>query len=276
LSAIQPSGRTLIVRPGAIGDFIVSLPALESIPGRFREVWCAGPNVPLARFANAAYSIASSGLDLLGLPGVDPPPRLIERLRAFDAVYSWYGTGRPEFREAVRHLPFRFFPALPAAAAGQHACDFYWRQLGNTGVCPPPRIDCRLPTRENFVAIHPFAASPAKRWPLENFRALARLLPAPVYFCAGPEDALDDAVRYENLYDLACWIARARLYIGNDSGISHLAAAAGVPTVALFGPTDPAIWAPRGPRVTVLRGLPDLNPQQAARTVTALPTIFSQ
>jgi ADP-heptose:LPS heptosyltransferase len=42
------------------------------------------------------------------------------------------------------------------------------------------------------------------------------------------------------------------VYIGNDSGISHLAAAAGAPVVALFGPTDPAVWAPRGPRVRIL------------------------
>ena len=65
-------------------------------------------------------------------------------------------------------------------------------------------------------------------------------------WCAGPEEELADAVRFENLYDLACWLSSARLYIGNDSGITHLAAASGAPVLALFGPTDPAIWAPRG------------------------------
>ncbi len=89
---------------------------------------------------------------------------------------------------------------------------------------------------------------------MERFRELSERLPGPVRWCAGPQEPLDGAVRFGNLYDLACWLASARVYIGNDSGITHLAAAAGVPVVAVFGPTDPAMWAPRGERVQVLRG----------------------
>lgn len=59
-------------------------------------------------------------------------------------------------------------------------------------------------------------------------------------------------MRLDNLYELACWLATARVYIGNDSGITHLAAAAGASVVALFGPTDPRIWSPRGPHVQVI------------------------
>ena len=89
---------------------------------------------------------------------------------------------------------------------------------------------------------------------MERFRELSERLPGPVRWSAGPQEPLDGAVRFGNLYDLACWLASARVYIGNDSGITHLAAAAGVPVVAVFGPTDPEIWAPRGERVQVLRG----------------------
>jgi ADP-heptose:LPS heptosyltransferase len=53
---------------------------------------------------------------------------------------------------------------------------------------------------------------------------------------------------------LAGWLRSARVYIGNDSGITHLAAAAGAPVVAIFGPTDPAVWAPRGDRVRLVAG----------------------
>jgi len=81
---------------------------------------------------------------------------------------------------------------------------------------------------------------------------LARLR---VRWCAGSEEALENAVRIDDLYELACWLAGASVYIGNDSGITHLAAAAGAPVAALFGPTDPAIWAPRGPRFASLRPL---------------------
>ena len=61
-------------------------------------------------------------------------------------------------------------------------------------------------------------------------------------------------MRFENLYDLACWLASARVYIGNDSGITHLAAAVGTPVVAIFGPTDPVVWAPRGKDISLVVG----------------------
>jgi hypothetical protein len=79
-------------------------------------------------------------------------------------------------------------------------------------------------------------------------------LKIPVRWCAGPEEALTDTVRFDDMYELALWLASARLYIGNDSGITHLAAAVGTPVVAIFGPSDPAIWGPRGERVRVLGG----------------------
>jgi ADP-heptose:LPS heptosyltransferase len=44
-----------------------------------------------------------------------------------------------------------------------------------------------------------------------------------------------------------------RLFVGNDSGISHMAAALGIPTIAIFGPTDPVLWSPRGNKVVVVR-----------------------
>lgn len=58
------------------------------------------------------------------------------------------------------------------------------------------------------------------------------------------------------LVELSRHLAAARLYLGNDSGVSHLAAAVGCPTVAVFGPTEPRVWAPRGARVKVLKGDP--------------------
>jgi len=255
--------RRLLIRPGAIGDFIVSMPAMECLRAACLEIWCAEQNVPLARFADAACSLGSTGLDLLGLPDVEPPPRLIERLRGFDSIVSWYGTNRREFRQAVRGLPFHFLPALPS---GCHAVDFHLarvRALARCHVPPVPRIRCEVP-REDFVVIHPFASRAAKRWPLDRFEEVARRLGArwPVRWCAGPDEPLGGAVRIADLYELACWLARARLYLGNDSGIAHLAAAAGTPVVVLFGPTDPAVWAPRGPRVRVLAPMESITPAQ--------------
>lgn len=260
---------------------------MERLRAEFTEVWVATRNVPLIRFADRVRAIAATGLDLLGIPGVEPPAALLETLEGFDSIVSWYGTNRPEFREAVAGLPFEFLQAMPEEGAGAHAADFYLRQVGGEGPAVP-RIACRAEGGD-YVVIHPFSGSARKNWPLERFRELAReigaragharpllegfveathaspvagrpqhsryarnTLECAVRWCAGPEEALDDAVRFDDLYELACWLSGARLYIGNDSGITHLAAAAGAPVVALFGPTDPAVWAPRGERVRVV------------------------
>jgi hypothetical protein len=254
--------RRLAIRPGAIGDFIVSLPALECLQADYYEVWAASANVPLVRFADRVRSIASTGLDLLAVS--EPPPYLIEQLRSFDSIVSWYGANRPEFRQEVAKLdlPFTFFPALPPEGTGIHATDFYLAQARTLAACQSdgiPRIPCDISlddSREAFAVIHPFSGSARKNWPLENFRELARQLEPemPVYWCAGAEDPpLEGAVRIDDLYELARWLARARLFAGNDSGITHLAAAVGTPVLALFGPTEPAVWAPRGANVAVGR-----------------------
>jgi heptosyltransferase III len=246
--------RRLIIRPGGIGDCILSFPAIEHLRTEYTEVWVPSAIVPLIRCAQAR-GIASTGIELLGLPGVEPPTGLIWKLRSFDSIVSWYGANRAEFREQVATLglPFQFLDALPEPSAKIHAADFFLKQVGGHGPAVP-RIECKLGAAGDFGVIHPFSGSARKNWPLERFREVAARLSIPVRWCAGPQEPLDDAVRFENLYELACWLARARVYIGNDSGITHLAAAVGTPVVAIFGPTDPEVWAPRGERVRVMRG----------------------
>ena len=122
--------RRLVIRPGAIGDLIVSLPAMSaSPPNRSRS----GP--PRAPFPSCVLPtvyarIASTGLDLLGV--TDPPRRFDPGSCAeFDSIVSWYGANRPEFRDAVADLglPFTFLAALPAEGTGIHATDFYLEQV---------------------------------------------------------------------------------------------------------------------------------------------------
>lgn len=237
--------RRLLIRPGAIGDLILSLPALEAARAAYTEVWAPRPVLPLIRFADRTRAIIDTGLDRLGVvPGAEVPD-----LASFGSIYSWYGANRPEFRAAVAGLPFEFFPALPPPPEGI------------------PRIEVPHAPTADHVVIHPFASSPRKRWPLDNFRALVGRIDAPVEWCAGPEESLPGAVRIGDLYELACWLATARLYIGNDSGIAHLAAAVGVPVIAIFLTSDPQVWAPRGPHVRVLVR-PDVD--DVARTAAGL------
>lgn len=262
--------RRLLIRPGAIGDCIVALPALESLKADYTEVWTPSTVVPLIRFADRVQHVPSA-IDLLAIPDIEPPIALLGYLRTFDSILSWYGANQPEFRERVWELglPFEFFPALPHGDCRTHVVDYFLAQAG-APLGAAPRIDC-VPVKHGSTVIHPFSGSIRKNWPMLKFRALADRLPKPLAWCVGPHEQLPGAVKIENLYDLACWIAGARLYVGNDGGITHLAAAVGTPVVAIFGPTDPAVWAPRGQNIRVVSGtLENIPVEEVLRAVGTL------
>jgi len=140
------------------------------------------------------------------------------------------------------------------------------------GVAPPPPLAFtedearaaapwleRLPA--GFLALHPGSGSPDKNWPAERFAQLAARVAAgrPWLLVEGPADraaaaplrALPGVVVAYGLPPrvLAALLRPAGVFVGNDSGVTHLAAASGAPTVALFGPSDPVRWAPEGARV---------------------------
>jgi heptosyltransferase III len=245
--------RRLLIRPGAIGDCILCFPALEHSLADFTEVWIPSPLVPLVRFADRVRSLASTGIDLVGVGDLAISERLKSRLQSFDSIVSWYGANRPEFRDALASMDIacRFHPALPAQNSCEHVTDFFARQVGApAGLLP--RINVEPCAPRDTVMIHPFSGSPRKNWPLNLYRELAGHLRHRIEWVVGPEEELPDAVRFTSLAELGSWIQGTRLYIGNDSGITHLAAAVGVPTLALFGCSSPRNWVPRGDNVMVL------------------------
>jgi ADP-heptose:LPS heptosyltransferase len=153
------------------------------------------------------------------------------------------------------------FPGLPDATWPRHATEYYAECLG---VTPDESFKLQIPPNGPSldVIIHPGSGSPNKNWPIENFAEVAAQLQRGyrrVTWCLGPAEVervrlpklIGDPLYCESLVELAGRLATARLYIGNDSGITHLAATLGVPTIAIFGPTDPAVWAPRGDHVYV-------------------------
>lgn len=236
-------------------------------------MWVPSAVVPLIRFADAVVPLNSTGLDLVGVGDIEVPTGLIERLQSFDSIVSWYGANRDEFREALLRLGFtcEFHTALPPAQFFGHAIDFFAAQAGApAGLIP--RIPTNVCVHRDRIVIHPFSGSRRKNWPLARFRELAERLPYPVEWSAGPEEELSGATRFENLGTLADWIAGARLYVGNDSGITHVAAAMGQRTLALFGPTMPEQWAPRGENVVVMRREPleTLSVEEVCRAANRL------
>jgi heptosyltransferase-3 len=220
----------------------------------YNEIWVPRAAVPLIQFGEASRALSSTALNLMGLGDLPSDAVLASYLKSFDHIVSWYGANRPEFRAAMEAVgvPCDFYPALPGSDHSGHATDFFAEQVGaRRGL--QPRINV-IPTEpRDSIVIHPFSGSRRKNWPLDSFRELASTVKTAVEWCAGPEETLGQAKRFDDLADLSSWIAGARLYIGNDSGITHLAAATGVPVLAIFVVTDPEIWAPRGDNATVLR-----------------------
>jgi heptosyltransferase-2 len=196
-------------------------------------------------------------------------------LEAADVVVAYTRSGpvlaclRARARRVLAHDP-----APPPA--GPHSSSWLARAvvpLAGTSPPDPPPLEITDDERREaesltadlppgFLAIHPGSGSPAKNWPLDRFvEAASRIGEGRRWLLAlGPAEADLPPPRGAVVGRgwppriLAAVVARAGLYIGNDSGASHLAAAAGAPTVALFGPTDPALWAPVGRAVATLRG----------------------
>jgi ADP-heptose:LPS heptosyltransferase len=118
-----------------------------------------------------------------------------------------------------------------------------------------------------FLGLHPGSGSERKNWPKENFLEVARgafrlwglasvVLIGPAEegqreFWTKAREPFLSVREGLSILEAAHILRRATLYVGNDSGITHLAAALGVPVIALFGPTDPRRWAPRGDRVEI-------------------------
>jgi ADP-heptose:LPS heptosyltransferase len=240
--------------------------------------------------AEVAVDLDSLGLHHLFAPA--PDPALVERLAVHDLVVSWLGSGDPVYRARLGDLASRpgrrvvIARAVPDPSGGRHASWHLVDTLAALGPAPGtlPAVCLAAPPAERAWAaewlgerglvpgrvavLHPGAGSPAKVWP--EFPALGRRLGRAglaVVVVTGPAEAAAAAAlaaragggavrlaRDLSLRQLAALFEAAAVFVGNDSGLSHLAAAVGAPTLALFGPTDPRVWAPLGPRVAVLAG----------------------
>jgi ADP-heptose:LPS heptosyltransferase len=130
-------------------------------------------------------------------------------------------------------------------------------------------IHHHLGEEDRLVLLHPGSGGPNKLWSpagwLSIIHRTATYQQIRLGLVQGPADfrivqQLSSQLETESyllldnwrLGELAALIGHAELYLGNDSGITHLAAACGTATIALFGPTEPSIWAPKGPQVQVI------------------------
>jgi ADP-heptose:LPS heptosyltransferase len=283
--------RALVIRPGALGDTILSLPAIRALRlavGSTGRIEVVGYPTPLRLAVNPRHADVAHSVDrrlFAGLFSDHCDAELKRFLKTFDVVIAWCNDGEGCLLNLLRELelPHVLAPPFPPEASEVHAADYFRKTLAPLGVkgASQPELWIQEDIAESgasilrekglwgrdFIAIHPGSGSSRKNWKPERFSGLASLAKEsglePVLL---EGDADWEAIRAVtdhlgwiphtfknlNLPILASVVSQAWAYVGNDSGVTHLSAAAGPITVALFGPTNPAIWAPRGPKVHVM------------------------
>ena len=283
--ATETPRRVLAVRGGALGDFILTLPAL----GGLREAGCEVQLLTRPAYGQFAQdfglvsgwrSLEAPAVTGLLVPGTQVDAAWRGWVAGFETVISWLPDQDGAFQQQIlacgvkRFLQGDWRCAGPAPAA---------RQLGSIVESTGARTDGRLDlfarhrplqaVQGNLLAFHPGSGSPRKNWPLERWltviQQVQRVQPETRWLVITGEAERDrlpaitaawdaSSLPWESLHGLEFSALANRLrecggFLGHDSGISHLAAVCGVPCRLLFGPTDPAVWAPLGHDVRVLR-----------------------
>jgi len=251
-----PSGsRIAVIRLRSLGDCVLTTPALallkahrpdlkigvvvedrwravfeedEIIPSQALRAWQPRAVLNLHGGTTSMWLTAASGADI--------------RAGFAHHKYSFVYTHKIPRAQEILGEERRVHTAEHLASA------MFWMGVPRTEI-PRARLSAGpAPIAGAYAVVHPFAATPQKTWPAERFLAIAETLRDPV-FLAGPDDDASKFAKYRviqnaPLAEVKSIIAGAQLFIGNDSGPAHIAAAFGVPVVVLFGPSDPVNWAP--------------------------------
>lgn len=299
-------GRILVIRGGAIGDFILTLPALAALRKQFRQTHIEVLGYPhvaslakLAGYANEIRSIEARALAGFFARKGDLDEALSEHFASFNIIVSYLYDPDEIFRENIARCSKAQFiagPHRPTEAEDIHATEVFLKPLERLAIFeadPVPRIPVATNSGNDSrttLAIHPGSGSEKKNWPEEHWTALLQMIGAGtdwrILLVGGeaeqerlqrlasivPIDRLSVAV-HQPLTELAVRSASCDAFLGHDSGITHLAAAVGLRGLALWAGTNPKIWRPRSSQFELLgdeRGLARLEPALVLAAVTKL------
>ena len=284
---MKPPVRVLVIRGGAIGDFILTLPAIrllrESIPGCHLEVLGYPSIASLAvagGLAEAVNNLEHRTMAMLFVPNSSIDEALSEYLRSFNLVVSYLFDPDGYVQANMERVKVKTFLAMPSRVeeGAGHAAQQLAKPLESLAMYlddPAPRIRVAGEGTDGThrVAIHPGSGSLKKNWPVEYWCRVGHELKVlqpdvRIALITGEAEAERGITRHVleawkglpvdhwdslPLPDLAARLESCKCLLGHDSGIAHLAAACGLRCHLFFGPTDPATWAPRNEGVRVLR-----------------------
>jgi heptosyltransferase III len=295
----EKRGKILVIRGGAIGDFILTLPAIAALRRTFPETHLEVLGYPqVAELARAAGIIDSfRSIEARALAGFFArngtlDPELSAHLSSFNLIVSYLYDPDDFFKVNVgRATKAQFIqgPHRPKEEEGTHAVEVFLRPLERLaifGADTVPRLSLEVAEELRdglWIATHPGSGSEKKNWPIESWQEFfGRILAETnynVFLVAGEaegerlaklrlEPARMKVARNYPLVRLAGLISQCEAFLGHDSGITHLAAALGVPTLALWGPSKEEVWRPLSPGTRVLKassGLESLSPATVFR-----------
>lgn len=276
--------RVAVLFPGALGDFICLLPAIHGLAAGARvEIFTKTEFTDIVPGSIRVCALERDEINRLFVAGGALEPRVREFFAPYERIYSWMGSSHQVFSGelgAVAPGRIQLF-AFRATDPAMHQADYYLsclRLIQKT--LPAVNISLSpdaLKWREEFsqrykiekkalLVMAPGSGAREKNWPAAYFTIIGRwwrertggqviVVLGPVEQERGGFDQFSEELvvaRHLNLAQVAAILSRCDVYVGNDSGITHLAAALGAPTVAIFGPSDARLWAPRGARVSVL------------------------
>jgi heptosyltransferase-3 len=299
------TGKILVIRGGAIGDFILTLPAITALRRQFprAQLEVLGyPHIAQLAFAGGLVDrvqpIEARGLAGFFARGGELESGLVDYFSRFDIIVSYLYDPDAIFQTNVVSCgrgQFIAAPHRPDESEPVHATRVYLQPLERLAIFeadPVPRLnlDPRPSTLGPFLALHPGSGSDSKNWPETQWAELLGRLVAEsainLLLVGGEAEGerlqrlaaklpseRSQIARSLPLADLAVRLQSGVGFIGHDSGISHLAAALGLSCVVLWASTTEAIWRPQGRRVVVLRdaaGLHALSVQSVAEAVRGI------
>jgi ADP-heptose:LPS heptosyltransferase len=294
----------LVIHQGALGDFILALPTLETLRDTFPKAKLVIMGFPRILelvdqrfYADEILSIDQRGMASFFFRGAPLDGPLSQFFSTFNllVVFGKDGEGAliGNLKQVCQGHILHINP-FPQWTERIHSIDHLLRELTRYGFSPSeknPRLFlseqdkdwgksfCRVKgltdeEKSKTIAIHPGSGSKKKVWSLERFLELIHYFQkrfnSRILIVLGPAEGQEvqkafGGMEWElgptapllikglSLLQLASVIEGCHLFIGNDSGITHMAAALGLPTIAIFGPSDHKIWSPRGEKVFVVR-----------------------
>jgi heptosyltransferase-3 len=282
LDRLPPGSRIAVIRLRSLGDCVLTTPALALlkqyrpdvkitviVEPRFAAVFQGNPDVDSLSAGSVAADLA------VNLHGGTRSMLLTLKASLKSGLRAGFGHHR--YSSIYSHKIPRAQQILAVErrmhTAEHLASAMFWLGVPRTGI-PRARLFADAPEPGPYAVIHPFASAADKTWPAERFVEVARKLQNPIILAWPGDDASAFAAfrvwRNQPLARVKNLMAGASVFVGNDSGPAHIAAAFGVPVVVLFGSSDSVTWAPWRTESQVLTDLQNVSIDDVFAAVDAL------